>query len=46
MRTELKGDIQALDNKVNDTKHELIKWLFAFFIAQGGLMVGVLAFMK
>jgi len=47
LEVRLTEKITAVDNKISDTKSELIKWMFIFWIGQVGMLIGILfAFFK
>lgn len=47
LEVRLSEKIAAVDNKISDTKSELVKWMFIFWIGQVGMMLGILfAFFK
>ncbi len=47
VRTEMKKDIADVKVEVHQTKSELIKWMFIFWIGQIGMILGILfAFFK
>lgn len=39
---KLDGKIGKLETKLSDTKAELIKWMFIFWVGQVGVMLGIL----
>ena len=38
----LSEEIGKLESKITDTKAELIKWMFIFWVGQVGVMLGIL----
>ena len=42
LRAELKQDNAKLENKISETKAEIIKWMFIFWIGQFAAIVGTL----
>jgi len=41
LRTELKGDIARLDIKISDVKSDVVRWVFAFFVALMLAIIGL-----
>ena len=43
-RLSTKEDLLKLDIKISDTKSEIIKWMFIFWIGQVGVTLGIIFF--
>jgi hypothetical protein len=41
-----KGDIQDVRAEIQNTKHDILKWMMGLFIAQAALVIAVIAFLR